>query len=98
MPRVVYAMAKDGLLYNTFAQISPFTNTPIKSTLIFGLFTSFIALIMSLEVLVEMMSIGTLMAYTLVCCVFLFENLETKQNKTKIFFVFCPIVFIFVLG
>lgn len=95
MPRVVYAMAKDGLLYNTFAQISPFTNTPIKSTLIFGLFTSFIALIMSLEVLVEMMSIGTLMAYTLVCCVLL-ENLRDKTKQNKKFF--SPIVFIFVLG
>lgn len=72
MPRVVYAMAKDGLLYQEFAQISPFTNTPVKSTLIFGSFTAFIALIMSLEVLVEMMSIGTLMAYTLVCILSLF--------------------------
>ncbi|KAH9412507.1 hypothetical protein DERP_006469 [Dermatophagoides pteronyssinus] len=85
MPRVVYAMAKDGLLYNTFAQISPFTNTPIKSTLIFGLFTSFIALIMSLEVLVEMMSIGTLMAYTLVsACVLLLRYQPTKTNLIEL--------------
>lgn len=70
MPRVVYAMAKDGLLFSQLSQISPFTNTPVRSTLIFGLFTAFVALIMSLEVLVEMMSIGTLMAYTLVCIVF----------------------------
>ncbi|XP_075590492.1 solute carrier family 7 member 14 [Dermatophagoides farinae] len=85
MPRVVYAMAKDGLLYQEFAQISPFTNTPVKSTLIFGSFTAFIALIMSLEVLVEMMSIGTLMAYTLVStCVLLLRYQPTKTNLIEL--------------
>lgn len=67
MPRVVYAMAKDGLVFRELAQISPLTNTPLKATLMLGAFTAFISFIMSLEVLVEMMSIGTLMAYTLVC-------------------------------
>lgn len=66
MPRVVYAMSKDGLLFSQLAQISPYSNVPVRSTLVFGFFTAFIALIISLEVLVEMMSIGTLMAYTLV--------------------------------
>ena len=66
MPRVVYAMAKDGLVFRELAQISNLTNTPLKATLVLGAFTAFISFIMSLEVLVEMMSIGTLMAYTLV--------------------------------
>jgi len=66
MPRVVYAMAKDGLVFRELSVISNLTNTPLKATLILGGFTAFVAFIMSLEVLVEMMSIGTLMAYTLV--------------------------------
>lgn len=66
MPRVVYAMAKDGLLFQELAQISPFTNTPLKATFVFGGLTAVVSFLMSLEVLVEMMSIGTLMAYTLV--------------------------------
>jgi amino acid transporter len=59
-------MAKDGLVFKELSHISSLTNTPLKATLIFGGFTAFVAFIMSLEVLVEMMSIGTLMAYTLV--------------------------------
>lgn len=78
MPRVVYAMAKDGLLFTDLASVSSFTNTPVKTTFIFGTITAFIAFIMSLEVLVEMMSIGTLMAYTLVRL--LSQLITVKQN------------------
>ncbi|CAG2106245.1 unnamed protein product [Medioppia subpectinata] len=81
MPRVVYAMAKDGLVFRELAQISSLTNTPLKATLILGAFTAFIAFIMSLEVLVEMMSIGTLMAYTLVStCVLLLRYQPSRTN------------------
>ena len=81
MPRVVYAMAKDGLIFRELAYISPFTNTPMKATCILGGFTAFVAFIMSLEVLVEMMSIGTLMAYTLVStCVLLLRYQPTRSN------------------
>lgn len=66
MPRVVYAMAKDGLLFHELSQVSPLTNTPLKATFVFGGLTALVSFLMSLEVLVEMMSIGTLMAYTLV--------------------------------
>lgn len=80
MPRVVYAMAKDGLLFSELSQVSPITNTPIKSTLIFGGFTAIVSLVMSLEVLVEMMSIGTLMAYTLVGAT---ESVFNRKNATN---------------
>ncbi|XP_076328719.1 putative cationic amino acid transporter [Tachypleus tridentatus] len=66
MPRVVYAMAKDGLIIRSLSQVWPYTGTPAVATCTFGAATAFVAIIMSLDVLVEMMSIGTLMAYTLV--------------------------------
>ncbi|XP_059468665.1 probable cationic amino acid transporter [Neocloeon triangulifer] len=66
MPRIVYAMAKDGLIFRDLSRVLPFTGTPVLATLCSGLAASVAALVIQLEVLVEMMSIGTLLAYTLV--------------------------------
>ncbi|RWS31888.1 putative cationic amino acid transporter-like protein [Leptotrombidium deliense] len=81
MPRVVYAMAKDGLIFKQLSQIWPVTETPMLATVSLGAFTALVALVMSLDVLVEMMSIGTLMAYTLVStCVLLLRYQPTRST------------------
>uniref|UniRef100_A0A914UJE3 Uncharacterized protein n=1 Tax=Plectus sambesii TaxID=2011161 RepID=A0A914UJE3_9BILA len=66
MPRVVLAMARDGLLFECFAYISPSLKTPVVATLCSGLFAGTMAALFDVGSLVEMMSIGTLMAYTVV--------------------------------
>lgn len=66
MPRVIYAMAQDGLIFRRLAQIWDKTGVPGIATIGSGLAAGVVALIVRLEVLVEMMSIGTLLAYTLV--------------------------------
>uniref|UniRef100_T1IVD4 Cationic amino acid transporter C-terminal domain-containing protein n=1 Tax=Strigamia maritima TaxID=126957 RepID=T1IVD4_STRMM len=66
MPRVVYAMAKDGLIFKVLARIWPLTETPALATCVFGFAAAIASLLIKLEILVEMMSIGTLLAYTLV--------------------------------
>lgn len=72
-------------MFEELSKVSPMTNTPVKATLIFGGLTAFISLVMSLEVLVEMMSIGTLMAYTLVsACVLLLRYQPTKTNLVEL--------------
>lgn len=82
MPRVVYAMAKDGLIFRRFSAIWSPTGTPMIATVFFGCLTAIVSLFVSLEVLVEMMSIGTLMAYTLVSsCVLL---LRYQPNHTNL--------------
>lgn len=65
MPRIVYAMAKDGLIFQSLSRVWSTTGTPMVATVLLGGLTAVGALLMSLDVLVEMMSIGTLMAYTL---------------------------------
>lgn len=83
MPRVVYAMAKDGLIFRALAKVWPVTETPALATCLLGGATSLVSIIMSLDVLVEMMSIGTLMAYTLVStCVLLLRY--QPRNKTLV--------------
>lgn len=66
MPRVIYAMAQDGLIFKQLSHLWQRTNAPGIATIGSGLAASLVALTVRLEILVEMMSIGTLLAYTLV--------------------------------
>lgn len=59
-------MAQDGLIFKNLAQIWARTGVPGIATAISGLAAAVVSLVVRLEVLVEMMSIGTLLAYTLV--------------------------------
>ncbi len=66
VPRIIYAMAKDGLLFSYFSNVNKTTSTPARAIIAASILAALIALIFDLEQLVEMLSIGTLMAYTLV--------------------------------
>ena len=66
LPRVIYAMASDGVLFRFLSTIHPRFHTPMLATLISGVMTGVLALLLDLKSLVDMMSIGTLMAYMIV--------------------------------
>uniref|UniRef100_A0A8C2XN40 Solute carrier family 7 member 14a n=1 Tax=Cyclopterus lumpus TaxID=8103 RepID=A0A8C2XN40_CYCLU len=97
MPRVIYAMAGDGLLFKFLANVSSYTETPAVACVVSGFLAALLSLLVSLRDLIEMMSIGTLLAYTLVSlCVLLlryqpegdihgFVNFlsEEQNNKRK---------------
>lgn len=66
VPRIMYSMASDGLLFKFFSRIYARTNVPVISIAFAGLLSAILALLLDLKQLVEMLSIGTLLAYTLV--------------------------------
>lgn len=66
LPRIVYAMAEDGLFFRVFSHVHPRTQVPVVAIVVFGFLMATLALIFDLEALVQFLSIGTLLAYTFV--------------------------------
>jgi APA family basic amino acid/polyamine antiporter len=66
-PRIFYSMSRDGLLPPTFAKIHPKYGTPHVTTWITGISCAVIAGLFPLNLLGELISIGTLLAFALVC-------------------------------
>jgi APA family basic amino acid/polyamine antiporter len=67
-PRVILAMARDGLVPRSFfGAIHERFRTPWKSTIITGIFVTILAAFLPLRVLAELVNIGTLFAFVVVC-------------------------------
>lgn len=65
--RIFYAMARDGLLPPLFLRVHSRFGTPLAGTIIVGAFAALIAGLFPIEVLGELVSIGTLLAFMSVC-------------------------------
>ncbi|KAI3823399.1 hypothetical protein L1987_04834 [Smallanthus sonchifolius] len=65
-PRILMAMARDGLLPSFFSDINKRTHVPVKSTIATGIFIALLAFSMNVDQLTGMVSVGTLLAFTAV--------------------------------
>ena len=65
--RVFYSMAHDGLLWKWAGDIHPRFRTPWKSTLVTGLGAALFGSLVPIGSLSQMVSIGTLLAFVIVC-------------------------------
>ena len=66
-PRIYFSMARDGLFFPWFAKIHPCHGTPWNATLLTGSVASLLAIYFPLETLAQMVNIGTLFAFVVVC-------------------------------
>ncbi len=64
--RVFYSMSRDGLLPKWAGEIHPRFRTPWKSTAIVGVFVAVFAAVVPIDVLGQLVSIGTLLAFVIV--------------------------------
>ncbi|KAG5201140.1 hypothetical protein JEQ12_005674 [Ovis aries] len=83
MPRLIYAMAEDGLLFRGLAQLHGRRGTPIWAILVSGMLAAVLALLLELIDLVYLVSIGTLLVYSLVAFSVLVLRYQPEQNLSK---------------
>jgi APA family basic amino acid/polyamine antiporter len=88
--RIFLAMARDGLLpQGIFGDVHPKFRTPHKATILTGVFICIAAAFTPIDDLGDMVSIGTLMAFVMVCAAVLILR-KTRPNANRPFR--CPAV------
>ena len=66
MPRCIYAMAYDGLIFKNLSKVNSVTQVPVIATVLGSAAACVFAFFLSIDDLVDFMSIGTLLAYMIV--------------------------------
>ncbi|HEX2939373.1 MAG TPA: amino acid permease [Ruminiclostridium sp.] len=93
--RIIFAMARDGLLPEHLGRVNARTKTPILSTIIVGASTAFIAGFFPIDIVSELTNIGTLMAFVIVAIgiIVLREKKPDLERKFKCPWVpFLPVI------
>lgn len=63
MPRIWFAMSRDGLMPAVFSKVHPRFRTPFVSTIFSGIIVALLAGLLPIDVIAEMTNIGTLSAF-----------------------------------
>lgn len=80
--RIFYSMARDGLLPPSLARVSGAHRTPVAGTLLTGAVAALIAGVIPLATLGELISLGTLLAFTTVCIgVLVLRRIDPRAHR-----------------
>lgn len=80
--RIYYSISKDGLLPKVFSKVHSKHGIPQNATIFASIITAIIAGLFPLHVLSELVSIGTLMAFTIVCIsIMILRKTEPDLNR-----------------
>jgi APA family basic amino acid/polyamine antiporter len=91
-PRVMLAMARDGLVPPSFfGAVHERFRTPHKSTILTGLFVALMAGLLPLRVLADLVNIGTLLAFVIVCAAVLIMRRTNPDAERPFRVPFSPI-------
>jgi basic amino acid/polyamine antiporter, APA family len=98
-PRIFYTMSKDGLLPPVFSAVHPRFRTPWVAQIITGVVAMSIAAVFPIHILGELVSIGTLLAFAIVCAgvlVLRFTDPQLQRPfRTPLFWLVCPLGILF---
>ncbi len=93
--RVFYTMSVDGLIWPIFSKLHTRFRTPYKSQWFFFVMVSLFAGFIPDSIVGDMVSIGTLFAFVLVCIgIFILRRTDpdiTRPFKTPIYYIVCPL-------
>jgi APA family basic amino acid/polyamine antiporter len=89
--RIFYVMARDKMLPPVVAKVNPRFQTPVVTTMVTGVVVAMLTLIVPLNQLLNMVNIGTLIAFTVVCAGVLYLR-KRRPNLPRSFKVpFVPL-------
>ncbi|MCX6138657.1 MAG: amino acid permease [Ignavibacteriales bacterium] len=92
-PRVLLAIARDGLIPESFfGAIHDKFRTPWKSTILTGVFVAIMAALLPLRILAELVNIGTLLAFVIVCGAVLIMRYTNPQAERPFRVPLVPLV------
>jgi len=93
--RILYAMARDGLLPKFFGTVNPKTRTPIWGTVITSVFAAAVGGLFPIKILGELVSMGTLLAFVLICLSVLWLRVKhpelPRTFKTPFIWITAPV-------
>src|SRR5271163_3223589 len=90
--RVFYSMANDGLLWKWASDIHPKFRTPWKSTMITGFGAALFGSLVPIGSLGQMVSIGTLLAFVIVCAAVMILRVRRPDLKRPFRTPWVPVV------
>lgn len=90
--RIFYTMSRDGLLPPFFSRINSKFRTPVHSNLLFMVVVGLLSAFVPAQVAGEMVSIGTLFAFTLVCAGVLIVRKTMPYSPRAFHTPFVPVV------
>ncbi len=92
LTRIIFAMSRDGLLSPFFASVLPMTQTPVRVIVLCGVVMACIAGVMPLGELAELVNIGTLAAFVMVCMGVIVLRFTRPELRRPFRIPFSPLV------
>jgi APA family basic amino acid/polyamine antiporter len=100
--RIFYSMSRDGFLPKMFAAVHTRFKTPHRGTIITGVFAAVIAAIFPTNLLGQLVSIGTLLAFVVVCVGIMILRIQApnakRPFKTPLVWIVAPLGILFCGG